>query len=68
MREKDWEWERERERENERKLEREREKDRAREREREQQMINKIEIDTHLFVTCNKQIKLYTKHHEKNST
>ena len=38
--------------------ERERERDREREREREQQIINKIEIKTHLFVKCNEQIKL----------
>ena len=43
----EWEREKEGERERERKKrEREREK-------REQQIINKIEIDTHLFVECN---------------
>ena len=37
---------------------RERYREREREREREQQVINQIEIDTHLFVKLNKQIKL----------
>ena len=39
-------------------LERERKREREWERKREQQIMNKIEIDTYLFVKWNEQIKL----------
>ena len=61
---------RERNRERERMIERERERQRGRQRETEQQIINKIDIDSNLFVKWNKQIKLgrfRQKQHEKAS-
>ena len=58
----------ERERESEKGNERKRERNREKERDIEQQTINKIKIDTHLFMKWNKQIKLgrfRQKQHEK---
>ena len=49
-REREREREKERERKREKERERERKREREREREREQQILNGIEIDTHLFV------------------
>ena len=46
------------ERDKEKERDRKREQERERERDREQQIINKIEIDTYLFVKGNEQIKL----------
>ena len=59
---------RERERKRERNRDRERERETEKQREREQQIINKMGIDTYLFVKWNKQIKLgrfKQKQHEK---